>query len=458
VLAVAVLSWVPRFTTPIDLRYDGSVYYILGTALAEGQGYRLLNEPGNIEATQYPPLLPLIVAAHQRILGTSDPIVVGRWLRLTFFVVYLVSSCSIYLLLKRHLPLHYAFLATLICLLSMYNYLMSNMLVPEVLFGLTTTLFFLCRQQNEPRRYFGASYALAVASYGLRTIGVALLAAWVAEALPEKRCKQMLLRLALSLLPVFCWQGFIHHVEAGFDYKHPAYEYQRSDSLFYNVSYARNVLMKDSFHPESGRATVADVSYRFLANLKAIPLHIGEVISVEKKVWWAPFIGNYPRTSGLALDFVLTALGCLVIGGVALQLAEQRRVVPIYVLFTIAAICFTPWPVQVVRYLTPLCPFLAWALFTSLSHFSKLAAPVLPKAVRPAAFVVAPVVALILLQQSLVYYQAHTRWIDEVVYDVRGGAKARHLAFGYFESERNLNAGLAECSTAAPNNSSTLCR
>jgi hypothetical protein len=95
-----------------------------------------------------------------------------------------------------------------------------------------------------------------------------------------------------------------------------------------------------------------------------------------------------------------------------------------------------------VRYLTPLCPFLAWALFTSLSHFSKLAAPVLPKAVRPAAFVVAPVVALILLQQSLVYYQAHTRWIDEVVYDVRGGTKARHLAFGYFESERNLNAGL----------------
>ena len=37
VLAVAVLSWVPRFTTPIGLRYDGSVYYILGTA-AEGQG------------------------------------------------------------------------------------------------------------------------------------------------------------------------------------------------------------------------------------------------------------------------------------------------------------------------------------------------------------------------------------------------------------------------------------
>ena len=59
---VAAALWVPRLTGPIDLRYDAGVYYTLGTALAEGRGYRLLNEPGEIEAIQYPPLLPLIVA------------------------------------------------------------------------------------------------------------------------------------------------------------------------------------------------------------------------------------------------------------------------------------------------------------------------------------------------------------------------------------------------------------
>ncbi len=58
------------------------VYYVLGTSLAEGKGYRLLNEPGEIQANQYPPLLPLIIAAHQIVLGTSDPHVVGPWLRL----------------------------------------------------------------------------------------------------------------------------------------------------------------------------------------------------------------------------------------------------------------------------------------------------------------------------------------------------------------------------------------
>jgi len=93
-LALVLVSWFPRLSGPIDLRRDASIYYILGTSLAEGKGYRLLNEPGEIEAIQYPPLLSLIVAAHQRILGTSDPILVGRYLRLSFCFLY-----AIYILL-----------------------------------------------------------------------------------------------------------------------------------------------------------------------------------------------------------------------------------------------------------------------------------------------------------------------------------------------------------------------
>src|SRR5262245_10152320 len=79
--ALIVTSWLPRMARPIDLRWDGANYYILGTALAEGKGYRLLNEPGEIEAIQYPPLLPVIVAVHERMLGTNDPTVVGLWLQ-----------------------------------------------------------------------------------------------------------------------------------------------------------------------------------------------------------------------------------------------------------------------------------------------------------------------------------------------------------------------------------------
>ena len=76
--ALVVTTWLPRMNGPLDLRWDGGVYYVLGTALAEGRGYRLLNEPGEIEATQYPPLFPVFIAAHQVIAGTADPTQVGR--------------------------------------------------------------------------------------------------------------------------------------------------------------------------------------------------------------------------------------------------------------------------------------------------------------------------------------------------------------------------------------------
>ena len=40
-IALALLLWAPRFSGPIDLRWDAGVYYLLGTSLAKGEGYRI---------------------------------------------------------------------------------------------------------------------------------------------------------------------------------------------------------------------------------------------------------------------------------------------------------------------------------------------------------------------------------------------------------------------------------
>jgi 4-amino-4-deoxy-L-arabinose transferase-like glycosyltransferase len=142
-LALAILTWLPRLKGPIDLRWDAGVYYILGTSLAEGKGYRLLNEPGEIEAVQYPPLLPLIVAGHQLILGTNDPTTVGSWLRFTAFIIFLVYIYAAFTFFKNYLSLHYAFLATVLCLFSLHVFYLSDLLFPEILFSLATLLFIL---------------------------------------------------------------------------------------------------------------------------------------------------------------------------------------------------------------------------------------------------------------------------------------------------------------------------
>ena len=443
-VAVAAISWSRRLTGPIDLRYDASTYYNLGTSLAEGKGYRLLNEPGEIEATQYPPLLPIIVAAHQRILGTHDVIVVGHWLRITFFLVYIACALAVYFLLKKHLPILYAFLGALVTVLSLYTYLMSNQLAPEILFGLTTTLFFLVDGPVNRRFYGIPAFVLGTASYALRTVGVALFAAWIAEALLNRRVRQAMLRISLSLIPIVCWQGYIHRVESSRDYKNPAYEYQRADYLFYNVSYTRNIFgLKDSFSPELGRAKLQDFVDRVLGNLKRIPASIGEAFTVEKKCWLVPFSRSHPLVTGFVLNLTLIVLGVIILGGLGLQLARRQWAIPLYVLLSVAAICLTPWPIQLVRYLTPLCPFFALAFFTSLLFLKALSGKASSMAVTTVtSFLIASGISLLLFHQLVVFYR-FTRYVDTIVYDLPDGREVRLRVFGYFPVERALNASLS---------------
>src|SRR5215470_15208137 len=96
---LALLSWLPRLKGPIDLRWDGGAYYVLGTALAQGKGYRLLNEPGEIQTTLHPPMLPVMVALHQLALRTDDMITVGLWLRHTYLILFVVYVIAAYVML-----------------------------------------------------------------------------------------------------------------------------------------------------------------------------------------------------------------------------------------------------------------------------------------------------------------------------------------------------------------------
>ena len=76
---LVVALWLPCLQGSIDLSWDGGVYNVFGTSLAEGKGCRLLNEPGEIQANQYPPLFPLIVAAHQLVFEASASLVMDAY-------------------------------------------------------------------------------------------------------------------------------------------------------------------------------------------------------------------------------------------------------------------------------------------------------------------------------------------------------------------------------------------
>lgn len=438
-LTLAALTWVPRINGPIDLRWDGGVYYILGTSLAEGKGYKLLNEPGEIDAVQYPPLLPLIIAGHQLILQTSDPTTVGRWLRLSAFLTFMVYICAVFRLIKKYFSWHYAFFATLLCLFSLHVYFLSDLCFPEILFSLSTILFVLCNSKEKNRPFSIAAYFFAVASYALRTVGVAVLIVWVLESLIKRRLKQAIFRLALVLIPIACWQYYIFTVESSYEYNHPAYSYQRDAYMFYNVSYSRNISLEDPFTPEKGKARVVP---RIVNNVIQLPGKIGE--SLINSYWMDELL----RPIGGIVESVITRLsvvfryliGLAILVGLLLLLFQYQRVIFLYLCFYLSAICSTPFLEQFTRYLMPVMPFLVLSLIVFLTTVKNLVPPVISSklSVIHRNFVVGSIL-IVLFLQLVTFKHVYFSRLEPIVYTDRNNNLLKYRMFFENRSFQDFN-------------------
>lgn len=369
---LVAISWLPRSSGPIDLRWDAGVYYVLGTSLAQGKGYRLLNEPGEIRAIQYPPGLPAIIAVEQLALRTSRPETVGIWLRRSWFVLSLLYIVLAFLLGRLFLSRRYAFLLAATCLLNYEMYFISTLAFAELPFAVTSTAFgFFYFERNQGALTRWVTALSAVASYLLRTIGIALLAAWIADAAFRQQYRKAIIRAAIALIPVILWQSYVHSVESSSSYKHPHYAYQRDPSMFSNVSYATNISLKSPFQPELGRASMGDLIHRVFGNLPIVPGNLGQGITSVDLLWDGHLRALNRLLKPVTLPswtvgLCLGVLGWLVLAGIIVQVWRGPRFIGLYLLFSVGAICVTPWAAQIPRYIAPLEPFLFLALFAGL--------------------------------------------------------------------------------------------
>lgn len=378
ILALATILWLPRLSGPIDLRWDAGVYYLLGTSLAEGHGYRILSEPGAPEAIQYPPLLPAFVALHELALGTSDPAIVAPWLRHSYTVIFLAYALAIVILARRYLRKSFALIAAALAVLHMMGIFLSDLLFAEIPFALVGVVFALVAGNRSPasRPWLreATSFGLAVAGFLLRTAGIALLAAWVLEALVQRRWRLMLGRAALALLPIIAWQSYVFSVTRSEEYRQPAYAYQRAAYQYYNVSYAENILLIDSFRPELGRAGAGALAWRLATNAVGVVPVLGEMISA-KTGYWVQLLNRVQHrllgasvSPALPVSLLMIGLALFVITGLVVLGVRRDWIVVFIILASIGLICTTPWPGQFTRYLVPLTPFLTICAMLGLAQ------------------------------------------------------------------------------------------
>jgi hypothetical protein len=379
VVALAVVLWVPRLTGPIDLRWDAGVYYVLGSSLATGQGYRILSEPGSPEALQYPPLLPAIVALYQRALGSTAPAVIGPWLRVSYAALFFFYSLAVLALARRYLRPAFALLATALCLLHIWTIFLSDLLFAELPFALVSVVFALVVVRGDSRWLQRAwqrelvSFVLATAGFFLRTAGIVLFAAWTIEALARKAWRLALARTVLALLPVLIWQMHVERVRRSDEYRHPTYAYQRAPYQNYNVTYLENIRLRDPFKPEDGMADKRVLAARVLRNFAKMPAYLGQAVSAPVEFWRStlqlrPFSHIYlPMSAVLAPVLVL---GICVIAGFVLFICRGAWVLVSIGLLSMILMCLTPWPEEFNRYLAPLAPFLALAAVVALQSLA----------------------------------------------------------------------------------------
>lgn len=445
---LAFALWIPRLQGPIDLRWDGGAYYTLGTSLAQGKGYRLLNEPGEIQSTLHPPMVPLIVALHQIALGTSDMFVVGWWLRnfyLILFISYIVAS---YFMFRRFLPVGYSIAAAAATMFQLHTIFMSDLVFPETPYGLVTVLFILGDGEGGRRATGCLRGALAVTAFALRTIGVSLLAAWVIESLVKRRLAQAIRRAIVLIVPVLLWTGYIRLVESGAEYRRPAYDYQRADYTYINVSYARNLQLRDPFRPELGQATLKGRIRRFADNLMLMPVKTGEAVSTTAPLWDLLRM-RLNDTAGLTIlgppmvRLVLIGLSLLAAAGILLQFARGQYVIPVYILLSLGAICLTPWPAQFNRYLSPLTPFLMLSLFIGMRALvEKIGLLLTAERRRLSQVLPAIVVTLIAVSQAMTVYLMFSKWHQRVSVVNNDGERVEYRLFFYYDSDRMTDSWL----------------
>jgi hypothetical protein len=367
-LAITAAIWMPRLRGPIDLRWDAGVYYILGTSIAEGQGYRLLNEPGHPTGIQYPPGLPALVAVTQVALGTTEPHEVGQALRFIFVILSLLYTAVVYFTARVWLSPRLSFFAALLIVTCVHTYFMAGLLFADVPFAVTALGFMLTMQPRSRWRLFAGP--LAMASYALRTAGIVVLATWVIDAVIQRRYRQACVRILVALVPIVAWQWHVSVVQNGTEYLAPAYEYQRAPYQFYNVSYGENMRLLDPFQPELGPLTLQAAIERVTGNLAFSPYYFGQAITTSGSGWqtaWKEFTAGVlgQEAPVWIINLAVFLIGMAPTVGLWWMWRPNRRLWLVYLAGTWLIVALTPWPGQFSRYLLPVAPLLAVALVTA---------------------------------------------------------------------------------------------
>ena len=177
-----------------------------------------------------------------------------------------------------------------------------------------------------------------------------------------------------------------------------------------------------------------------------MPVYLGAAVSAPKENWELPWTIRpmpFPLAKPWPVYLLLFILGCVVLGGIGIQLANQQWFVPFYILLSLGLISFTPWPAQFARYLAPLAPFLSLCFFQTIITLKNRFQQFRSTRLRSRAlFITNCLIIVVFIQQLLSLMVAYSTWNPRVAYQDLQGRKIDYRLFFYKDPYRALDAAL----------------
>lgn len=342
---LAVLLFDPR----LFAGGDNVVYYLLAKALASGQGYVTLYEPGDPAHTLYPPGYPVLLTPVFWLFGGSV------W---ACNAISLVSGLIALALAARYLARRmdpetarrgaFAFALFLLAVNSTVIAYAHLMLSEMPFLAVSLGALVLAECDSSRRRVWLGAAALAAAGYLTRTAALPLCVAVVWAVWRAHGRAAGLWALGICLAAVAGWEIRNRLVAPG------------------QPGYLSQLLLVNSYYPEMGTLTPAAFVARVLDNLKEYVF-----LEVPRLVWpFLPSLGAEPPPVAYALGAVLVPL---MLFGLVQQVRRRGvRAGEVYVVLHAGVLAVWQW--QGERFLMPIVPLLLSYLGIALVDLARIVA------------------------------------------------------------------------------------
>ncbi len=337
------------FDEKLNLGGDNAGYYILGSALASGQGFTNIHMLGKPPHNHYPPGYPVIIAGAMKVFSTK--IIFIKKLNGFFFFLSLILMFVIVKKLTDNI--HIAFITVLFLIynyfLLTYSFIMMSE-IPFLFFSLLAIWLFMITDLSKPW-YRNVLFYLVILTvtftYYIRSSGLSLYAGIALYLVFRKKWKYAALLTVVFILLILPW-------------------YLRTKHLGGNP-YFHAMMMINPYRPELGQMHFGDWFSRFFQNLQ-------RYISREVPAGTFDFIWvkNYKDPIQIK-EWIggIISIAIMIFGLVRLK--KYRDLIFFYLLAAFGILLI--WPVVWTgpRFMLPLLPLLTFLLINGIAELFILA-------------------------------------------------------------------------------------